>query len=278
MKTTITTAFAALLLASASTAALAQDPNSRHDNPASAVDHPHAMGEQGSQWQGRGAPRQQAPQQPPQRTAPQPSAAPVAPTTPGVRGQQPNGGDHRDHGQGGTPPVVGSPPAVGAPQRNGQGYRNSGRDNGDHRDFRDGGGRDDRDGSARNGRDGDQRYGEHRDWVRGQGRDDDRAWDPRRGQRPPNWAQGRYPSVYGSPRRFHSDRYYAPRGFFVRSWAFGDVLPRGWYGDDYRIGEFWEYGLPYPPPGYDWVRVDDDAFLIDSFTGRIAQVVRNLFY
>ena len=37
-------------------------------------------------------------------------------------------------------------------------------------------------------------------------------------------------------------------------------------------------GQALPPPGFDWVRSGPDALLIDQFSGRIVQVVRNVFW
>ena len=41
--------------------------------------------------------------------------------------------------------------------------------------------------------------------------------------------------------------------------------------------DWWSYGLPEPPYGYDWVRVGPDALLVD-YSGRIVQVVRAVFW
>ena len=92
------------------------------------------------------------------------------------------------------------------------------------------------------------------------------------------WQPGHAPPVFWSHDRYHAGGYRAPYGFYVRSWGFGDILPRGWYAQDYWIGDFLDYGLPYPPPGYEWVRVGGDALMIDRYTGRIVQVVRGIFW
>lgn len=132
----------------------------------------------------------------------------------------------------------------------GRGDRNDGR-----RDWRDRWDRTDRD-----------RWGRH-----------DRDRDRRRGNRP-YWSQGRYAFSYHSPRRYRGGHWRAPSGFYIRSWSFGDYLPWGWYGDSYRLDDWWAYGLPWPPPGYDWVRVGPDVLLVDRFSGRIVQVVRMVFW
>ena len=64
----------------------------------------------------------------------------------------------------------------------------------------------------------------------------------------------------------------------MRTWGFGDFLPRGWYGQQYYLSDPWTYDLPLPPPGYVWVRVGYDALLVDDYNGRVVQVVRNVFW
>ncbi|MCI3135238.1 RcnB family protein [Phenylobacterium aquaticum] len=64
----------------------------------------------------------------------------------------------------------------------------------------------------------------------------------------------------------------------MRSWGFGDILPRGWWTPDYRLNNWWDYGLPIPPAGYDWVRVGDDALLVDMWSGRVVEVVYDVFW
>ncbi len=112
------------------------------------------------------------------------------------------------------------------------------------------------------------------------GRGDNR-WDGRgsphwgRGER---WERGRLPPVFWSQNRYRLGAYRAPYGYYVRDWGYGDFLPRGWYGDSYFLGDFLDFDLPYPPPGYEWVRVGGDAIMVDRYTGRIVQVVRGIFW
>lgn len=105
--------------------------------------------------------------------------------------------------------------------------------------------------------------------------DGDRRGPPANWQR---WERGRFPPVFAAQRRFHIGPYRAPYGWYVRSWAFGDFLPRAWFGEPYWIDDFWYYDLPYPPPGFHWVRVGDDALLVDDYSGRILQVIRDIFW
>jgi Ni/Co efflux regulator RcnB len=109
---------------------------------------------------------------------------------------------------------------------------------------------------------------------------DARGWrdDGRGRQARPRYDRRYYPPTFRPARRYHGPSYRAPPGFYARSWVFGEILPRGWYEPRYRILDWWAFGLPPPPLGFDWVRVGDDAVLVDEFDGRIVQVALNLFW
>ncbi len=49
-------------------------------------------------------------------------------------------------------------------------------------------------------------------------------------------------------------------------------------GRDYWIGNYVSFGLIGPPDGYQWVRVGDDALLVDVDTGEVLQVEYGVFY
>jgi Ni/Co efflux regulator RcnB len=288
---TMTATFAALLLAGVATAALAQDQEHR---------------DRGDHWQrpaGQAAAPAQAPAPQAQPRAPMdgharfgapagPQAGPAQPAAPirniegrndhrfqgGAPGQAPNGAPLQPRFDRGGPSGLAQrpnehergprevvPPAADNRQfdrRDGReayrdlnhnAYRNGGRDIQDAR----------RDGGNWNGdrRDGDRHDGGANPWRRGD-----------------HWQAGRAPPVFWSQSRYRIGGYRAPYGYYVRTWGFGDFLPRGWYGQDYWIGDFLDYGLPYPPPGYEWVRVGGDALMIDRYSGRIVQVVRGIFW
>ena len=188
------------------------------------------------------------------RTSPTPSTEPGADRTRRPDGDRQghwdrNGGDRGQTGQ------------WDGRRRDGDGARPDGRN-------RNGEGQWDgrqRDGD-RNRSDGRNRNGDGRHWD-GRGRDGQHRWD--RGQfRPTYQSQHRYRGRYWRP----------PAGFYVHAWSFGEILPWGWYGPDYRILDWWSFGLPEPPPGCYWVRVGYDALLVDDFDGQVLQVVRLVFY
>ncbi len=79
-------------------------------------------------------------------------------------------------------------------------------------------------------------------------------------------------------RRFHYGEYRAPRGYEYRRWSYGERLPTVYFGRDYWIPNYINFGLPWAPDGYVWVRFGSDAILIDEYTGEIVQVVYDVFY
>ena len=89
--------------------------------------------------------------------------------------------------------------------------------------------------------------------------------------------QGRWQREYRSGQRYRVAPYYYPRNWFARTWIFGDVLPRGWYGGSYYL-DWRYYDLPVPPIGCEWVRVGQDALLVDIWSGEVLSVYRRLFW
>jgi Ni/Co efflux regulator RcnB len=81
-----------------------------------------------------------------------------------------------------------------------------------------------------------------------------------------------------APKHFHGGNYNAPQGYQYRHWSYGERLPRGYFVRDYWIGDFLMFGLFAPPSYLVWVRVGDDALLIDRDSGEIVQVRYGVFY
>ena len=79
-------------------------------------------------------------------------------------------------------------------------------------------------------------------------------------------------------RQYHFGNYNAPQGYAYHHYDYGDRLPQGYYGQNYWIANFLNFGLISPPDGYVWVRYGPDAVLIDEDTGEIAQIVYDQFY
>jgi len=303
------TVLAAVLLAGVSQAALAQE----HDQ-----DRWHDPGQSRPQVHAAPAPAPAPPPAPRAAPAPAPQAQPGGGDRHWGGGERNwNGGGDRARFQPQPQPGAPvAPPAAqpGPPQRDRSGhdardgqhdwnrdrrdFAPGGTANGDHRwDRRDAprevipppaqsgdrGWDRDRDGHGpapgyadRQPRDGDRHWsGNDRRWDR------DGHWDRDHRGPPANWRhweRGRLPPVYASSHRYRIGPYHTPYGWYVRSWSYGDFLPRGWFAPDYWVEDFWDYDLPYPPPGFHWVRVGDDALLVDDYSGRILQIVSDIFW
>lgn len=287
MNRKLTTALAVLLFAGASGAAMAQDRD--HGDRGQSPPQNHVQS----------APRP-APQAAPQHAAPPPGGGHF-----GERGGPQNGGFHGRDGQ----ERALQPPPMAAPQH-------VNRDAGPGpapRQFDHGrGGRDqverqrgpsevippnaDRGREIAPGVHGEGRFdgrnGRDNRFDRRDGRDGrDNRFDGRDGRldghtplfggsrgAPPRWQPGRYPPVMWAHDRFRAGYYRPPYGYYSRAWGFGDFLPRPWFVRDYWLDDFLDFDLPYPPPGFVWVRVGPDALMIDRFTGRIVQVVHGIFW
>jgi Ni/Co efflux regulator RcnB len=111
---------------------------------------------------------------------------------------------------------------------------------------------------SQQGRPGDQRF---RDRDRGRQQYDQRNWRP----------------SYRPQQRYRAPAWRPPIGFYAYNWRFGDYLPGGWFGSPYYLN-WGSYGLPLPPIGCEWVRVGDDAVLVDTFTGRVLSVAYDIFW
>jgi hypothetical protein len=84
---------------------------------------------------------------------------------------------------------------------------------------------------------------------------------------------------YYARTRYRLGSFYWPRGFGARVWLIGEWLPSAFYYDDgYYLHSYWSYGLYSPPFGCRWVRVGDDALLVDEFSGEILDAVYDLFW
>lgn len=290
MKTVIKGALALALLASTAGAAMAQDQAEEHDRW-------HNAGERARPQPRKEAPRAEAPRAQAQAQVQQPQAQPRDRQGPGGWQRGPDGRNFRGGGDRGRDPVVQpAAPVAQPPAAIPQNRANAPRPGGDRRWDGDRNGRPDgrRDGDRNDGRrwDNDRNRNDGRRWDNDRDRNDGRGWDGRswndnrdnqwRGgdhrQDRPRYDPRTYPRQWHSPQRYRGYNYRAPPGFYVRHWGFGDFLPRAWWTPDYRLDSWWDYGLPIPPIGYEWVRVGDDALLVDIYTGRVVQVAYDIFW
>jgi Ni/Co efflux regulator RcnB len=95
--------------------------------------------------------------------------------------------------------------------------------------------------------------------------------------RPTTVDKGVYQHNYRAPRTFRIGVYHRPAGWQAHRWAFGQILPRAYWAAPYILADYWLFGFEVPPAGYEWVRDDDDAILVNTTTGEILQVEYGVF-
>lgn len=96
----------------------------------------------------------------------------------------------------------------------------------------------------------------------------------------PHYSPQFFPHVFNPGARFHwrGGFWRGPPGWYYHSWYYGQYLPYGWFASEWWINDYWDYDLPVPPYGYEWVRNGPDALLINVYTGFVAEVVPGIFY
>jgi Ni/Co efflux regulator RcnB len=100
-----------------------------------------------------------------------------------------------------------------------------------------------------------------------------KGWDAR----PKQVDRGAYQHNFQAARTFHVGAYHRPSGWVARRWAYGQILPRAYWGPSFILSDYWLFALEVPPVGYEWVRDDSDALLVNTDTGEILQVEYGVF-
>ncbi|MDR3500745.1 MAG: RcnB family protein [Parvibaculum sp.] len=76
----------------------------------------------------------------------------------------------------------------------------------------------------------------------------------------------------------HGPKWNAPKGYDAhRNWKRGQKLPYA-YRDRGYVVDYRAYRLSQPPRGYQWIRVNNNVYLVQQSNGLIAQIVLNMFY
>jgi Ni/Co efflux regulator RcnB len=95
--------------------------------------------------------------------------------------------------------------------------------------------------------------------------------------RPATVDRDAYHHNYQAARSFKIGPYHRPRGWAPHHWGYGEILPRAYWGPSFLIADYWLFALEVPPAGYEWVRDDSDALLVDTSSGEILQVEYGVF-
>ena len=96
-------------------------------------------------------------------------------------------------------------------------------------------------------------------------------------ERPATADREHYRHNFQAARVYHVGVYRRPHGWVAHRWAYGQVLPRAYWAAPYILADYWLFALEVPPVGYEWVRDDDDAILVNVSTGEILQVEYGVF-
>jgi Ni/Co efflux regulator RcnB len=83
---------------------------------------------------------------------------------------------------------------------------------------------------------------------------------------------------FNAPRHFHAAAYRSPPGWYSHHWVFGEFLPVAFWARSYWLTNYMAYALAPPPYGAVWVRVGDDALLVDQDSGEVITVEYGVFY
>lgn len=78
--------------------------------------------------------------------------------------------------------------------------------------------------------------------------------------------------------RFNDAGYRRPPGYRYRDWRRGERLPSAYRAPEYVVTNPIIYHLAPPPPGYYWVRVDNNAVLAAIATGIVLNVAFHQFH
>jgi Ni/Co efflux regulator RcnB len=96
-------------------------------------------------------------------------------------------------------------------------------------------------------------------------------------QRPAVVDRGAYQHNFQAARTFRIGPYHRPSGWRAEHWHYGEILPAVYWAPEYLIADYWLFSLEVPPAGYEWVRDDDDALLVNTGNGEILQVEYGVF-
>lgn len=82
---------------------------------------------------------------------------------------------------------------------------------------------------------------------------------------------------YAKKRYRNSVRYIAPQNYRPARYAVGNRLPGGYYERNYYVNPN-QYSLAAPPAGYQWVRVGNDVYMVQTRDGMVRDIIYSLFY
>ena len=92
-----------------------------------------------------------------------------------------------------------------------------------------------------------------------------------------NDGYAQYRKTVTSTKHYNAGVYVGPSGYSYSRYSVGMRAPSMFLGGHYEVAHYSTYGLETPPDGLTWIRVGDDALLIDGNTGEVVQADYGLF-
>jgi Ni/Co efflux regulator RcnB len=86
-----------------------------------------------------------------------------------------------------------------------------------------------------------------------------------------------YTRTVTATKHYNAGVYVGPSGYSYSRYSVGMRAPKMFLGGHYVVAHYSTYGLETPPMGLTWIRVGDDALLIDGNTGEVVQADYGLF-
>ena len=91
-------------------------------------------------------------------------------------------------------------------------------------------------------------------------------------------AYGNYRKTVTATRRYEAGTFEAPAGYTYTRYSVGERVPHVLITTpNLVLGDYSTYRLDEPPQGLKWIRVGNDALLIDRSTGEVIQTDYDLF-
>ncbi|KEA50447.1 membrane protein [Mangrovibacter sp. MFB070] len=110
-------------------------------------------------------------------------------------------------------------------------------------------------------------------WADGHGPDNQgqQPWQEQQGHGQQGQPQDHGKNHY-DPKKMHQGDHFAWNGHDFRR---GHPAPDRFRGDDYRVNDWRDRGLPNPPSGQHWAYIDGNYVLIAAATGVITSIILN---
>jgi Ni/Co efflux regulator RcnB len=86
-----------------------------------------------------------------------------------------------------------------------------------------------------------------------------------------------YRRTVTSTKHYTAGAFVGPSGYVYTRYAVDDRVPAAMLDPHFRIPHYSIYGLDTPPGGLVWIRVGNDALLVDNGSGEVVQAQYGLF-